>query len=82
MADLPDMSHLLDVPLEVEAVVEGPPLRISHLLGLEVGSVVTTRRASGENVDIFVGSAYLGAGELARASGRRVVRMVKFKGKS
>jgi hypothetical protein len=36
-------------------------------------------RAAGESVDA---GGLLGSGELARANGRRVVRMVDFKGKS
>jgi flagellar motor switch/type III secretory pathway protein FliN len=63
----------------VEAVVEGHALRVSDLLELAVGSLVLSGRAAGENVDIFAGSAYLGAGELAQSNGHRVVRMVKFK---
>jgi len=72
----------MDLPLEVEAVVEGRALRVSELLELTVGSLVVSGRAAGESVDILVGRALLGSGELARANGRRVVRMVGFKGKN
>jgi flagellar motor switch/type III secretory pathway protein FliN len=82
MADLQQVAHLLDIPLEVEAVVEGRSLRVSELLELAVGSLVVSGRAAGESVDIFAGQAFLGAGEMARANGHRVVRMVKFKGRN
>ena len=82
MADLAQAEHLLDIPLEMEAVVEGRTLRVGELLELTVGSLVISDRAAGENVDIFAGQAFLGSGELARANGHRVVRMVKFKSKS
>jgi flagellar motor switch/type III secretory pathway protein FliN len=82
MADLAQVGHLLDIPLEVEAVVDGRPLRVSELLELAVGSLVVTERAAGENVDVLAGRTLLGAGELARANGHRVVRMVNFKGKN
>jgi flagellar motor switch/type III secretory pathway protein FliN len=79
MADLQKVGHLLDIPLEVEAVVEGHALRVSALLELAVGSLVVSGRAAGESVDILAGKTFLGAGELAGANGRRVVRMVSFK---
>lgn len=82
MADLRQAEHLLDITLEVEAVVEGRALRVSELLDLAVGSLVVTGRPAGESVDILVGRSFLGAGELARANGHRVVRMVNFKGKN
>jgi flagellar motor switch/type III secretory pathway protein FliN len=82
MADLAQARHLLDIPLEVEAVVEGRAMRVSDLLELAVGSLVLSDRAAGESVDVRAGRALLGAGELARANGHRVVRMVNFKGKN
>ncbi|MEI9971417.1 MAG: FliM/FliN family flagellar motor switch protein [Ignavibacteriota bacterium] len=82
MANLSQAGHLLDLPLEVEAVVEGRALRVSELLELAVGSLVVSGRAAGETVDVLAGHTYLGSGELARANGHRVVRMVNFKGKS
>lgn len=82
MAKLAQVGHLLDIPLELEAVVDGLPLRVSELLELAVGSLVVSGRAAGENVDVRAGGAPLGSGELARANGHRVVRMVNFKGKS
>jgi flagellar motor switch/type III secretory pathway protein FliN len=82
MANLAQVGHLLDVPLEVEAVVDGRALRVSELLELAVGSLVIGSRAAGESVDVLAGGTLLGSGELARANGHRVVRMVSFQGKS
>jgi flagellar motor switch/type III secretory pathway protein FliN len=82
MANLAQVKHLLDVPLEVEAVVGGYALRVSALLELAVGSLVVSGRAAGESVDVMAGGTVLGSGELALANGHRVVRMVSFKGKS
>jgi flagellar motor switch/type III secretory pathway protein FliN len=82
MANLGQVGHLLDLPLAVEAVVDGHPLRVSELLELAVGSLVISGRAAGESVDLLAGGALLGSGELARANGHRVVRMVSFQGKS
>jgi flagellar motor switch protein FliN/FliY len=80
MADSFALSHLFDIPLDVEAKVKGLDLRVSELLTLKVGSVIETRRAAGENIDLFAGDAYIGSGELAQINGRIAVRMVKLKG--
>ena len=62
MANFSQVGHLLDIPLEVEAVVEGYALRVSELLELAVGSLVVSGRAAGENVDVMAGRALLGSG--------------------
>lgn len=82
MTDPSALLHLFDIPLRVEAIVSGPALRVSEMLTLKVGSVIATRRAAGENVDLYAGDAYIGSGELAQISGRIAVRMVKTKRKS
>ena len=56
MAKLSQVGHLLDIPLEVEAVVEGRALRVSEVLELAVGSLVVSGRAAGENVDVMAGA--------------------------
>lgn len=82
MSDLQDWAHLLDISFRVEAALDGPKLRVRELLTWSVGSVVTTARPAGENIDIFAGDAPIGAGELAASDGKVVVRMVRVKGKS
>jgi flagellar motor switch/type III secretory pathway protein FliN len=82
MMDAASLAHLLDLPFPVEAALEGPTLRIGDLLALSVGGVIVTRRAAGENIDVFAGGAWIGSGELAGLNGAAVVRMVNFKGKS
>jgi flagellar motor switch protein FliN/FliY len=81
MTDPSALAHLFDVPLDVEATIDGPALRVSELLTLRVGSVIETRRAAGENIDLFAGDSYIGSGELAQINGNIAVRMVKLKGK-
>jgi len=78
MADQAEIAHLLDLPLELEATLAGPALRVEELLALEVGSIIPTRAAAGESIDIFAAGAYIGSGELGGAHGKTVVRMVRF----
>lgn len=82
MADFAELAHLVDLPLELEATLEGPALRVEDVLALEVGSLIPTRSAAGDNIDVYAGGAFIGSGELGVSHGRTVVRMVRFKNKS
>jgi flagellar motor switch/type III secretory pathway protein FliN len=70
----------MEVPLEVEALLEGPRLRVRDLLALKAGSVIETALPVGGNVDILAGQSRLGVGELTASRGRVVVRMLRFRG--
>jgi len=72
------MAPFMGVPLTVEAVVEGPRLKISDLLALRSGSVIATRLPAGESVGVRAGGSEIGAGELTVVDGRLAVRMVDF----
>lgn len=75
-----DYSRFMEVPLEVEALVEGPRLRVRDLLALRVGSVIETGRMAGENVDVLAGKSPLGVGELSAAHGKAIVRVLRVGG--
>jgi flagellar motor switch/type III secretory pathway protein FliN len=74
------LEHVLDVPVQFEAVLPGPVLRVGELLALAEGSLVKTGRAAGETVEVLAAGALIGWAELAEANGRRAVRMVRFQG--
>ena len=76
----PNLALFMDVPLQVEALVEARPLRVRDLLALKAGSVVETDVPAGENVDVRAGQTPLGLGELTSARGKVVVRMLSFRG--
>jgi flagellar motor switch/type III secretory pathway protein FliN len=72
------MSWLDDLPLEIEVAVAGPSMRVTRILELRAGSVVTTALNEGETVDVFAGGARIGDGELSTHAGRTEIRMVHF----
>jgi flagellar motor switch/type III secretory pathway protein FliN len=76
------LARLLDLPFQVEATLPGPTLRVSQLLSLKAGSLISTAHPAGESVEVFAGNAYIGSGELDVVNGRHAVRMVRFGGKS
>ena len=75
-----DLARFMDVPLEVEAVIEGPRLSVRDLLALRNGSIIETNLPAGENVGILAGKSPLGIGELATARGRAIVRLLRVQG--
>ena len=78
--DATALTRFLDVPLEIEALVEGPRLHVRDLLALKAGSVIETGVRAGENVGVIAGHSTLGVGELTASGGKVVVRMLRFRG--
>ena len=78
--DVTELARFMDVPLEIEALVEGPRLRVGDLLALQTGSVIETTMPAGENIDVFAGQSPLGVGELTASRGRVIVRILRFRG--
>jgi flagellar motor switch/type III secretory pathway protein FliN len=78
--DATELARFMDVPLEIEALVEGPGLRVRDLLALKTGSVIETGLPAGDNVDVLAGRSPLGLGELTSSRGKVVVRMLSFRG--
>jgi flagellar motor switch/type III secretory pathway protein FliN len=76
MRDPDQFAWLEDVPVEVEAAIAGPTLRVGQILALEEGSVISTSLPAGETVEIFAAGAPIGGGELSNSGSRTSVRMV------
>lgn len=78
MMDSERLSWLDDVPVEIEAAIAGPTMRVSDILALRAGNVIATPRPAGESIDVFAGQSRIGAGELSNTSSRVVIRMIRF----
>lgn len=75
------IAPYMGIPLPVEAVIEGPRLKVKELVALAPGSVVTTSVPAGDNVEVRAGGSAVGSGELAAPAGSLVVRMLTLRGK-
>jgi flagellar motor switch/type III secretory pathway protein FliN len=75
------MTPFLGVPLPVEAIIQGPKVKISDLLSLRAGSLIVTRLPAGESVGVRAGGSPIGSGELTALNGRLAVRMLDFNGR-
>ncbi len=73
-----EISFLADVPLRIEAELDRKVMTLAQLLDLDVGSVVRMTRSAGENIDILVGGALVGFGEIVIIEETVGVRMTDF----
>jgi flagellar motor switch/type III secretory pathway protein FliN len=78
--DATELARFMEVPLEIEALVEGRKLRVRDLLALKTGSVIETQLPAGDNVNVVAGQTPLGVGELTSSGGKVVVRLLRLLG--
>ncbi len=73
-----DISFLGDVPLQIEVELDRKVMAIEEILALDVGSVIRMSRSAGENIDILIGGALVGSGEIVIIEETVGVRMTDF----
>jgi len=78
MTSLQEIAHLADVPVDLEAELGRKTMTISEILKLEQDSVIRMTRSAGENIDILVGGALIGYGEIVIIEDTVGVRITDF----
>jgi flagellar motor switch protein FliN/FliY len=78
MSALSEIGVFADVLVTVEVELDHKVLTMRELLELQVGSVVKLTRSAGENIDILVGGALLGFGEIVIIEDLMGVRITDF----
>ncbi|HBY60446.1 MAG TPA: hypothetical protein DEH78_11525 [Solibacterales bacterium] len=72
------IGHLADVPVDVNLELDRKPMRLREVLELDVGSVIRMTRSAGENIDIVIGGALVGFGEIVIIEDAMGVRITDF----
>ena len=72
------MRQLDDIPLVLRAVLPCRNLTIGELLALDVGTVVRTARAAGDNVDLCVGGKHIADVEFIVIENTLALRISEF----
>ena len=80
MLQLADIAYLLDVPVHVDVELDRRLMSVREVLDLEVNSVLKLNRSAGENLDIRLGGALIGCGEIVVAESITGVRITDFQG--
>jgi flagellar motor switch protein FliN/FliY len=74
-----EIAVLGDVPVEIEAELDRRLLTTRDLLRLEEGSVISTGRSAGENIDLYIGGVLSGSAEIVVIENMLGVRITEFR---
>jgi flagellar motor switch protein FliN/FliY len=73
------IAHYADVPVEIEVEMDRRMLTMRAILDLREGSLIGTTRSAGENIDIYIGGALVGFGEIVVIENMIGVRITDFR---
>jgi len=74
-----EIASFGEVPVEIEVELDRRVMRTRDVLELEEGSVITTGRSAGENIDIYIGGVLCGSGEIVVIENTLGVRITDFR---
>jgi flagellar motor switch protein FliN len=78
MTAFEEIGHLSDIPVNVDVELDRKKMTVREILTLDQGSVIKMLRSAGENIDIYVGGALLGSGEIVIIEETVGVRITDF----
>jgi len=78
MSPLGEIAGLADVPIDIEIELGRRVMTIAQLLDLGPGSVIRMARSAGDNIDILVGGALIGYGEIVIIEDAVGIRITDF----
>ena len=78
MTAIEEVTLYLDVPLDVEVELDRRILTVRQILELDRGSVVRMNRSAGENLDVRIGGALVGFGEIVVNETTTGIRLTDF----
>lgn len=73
-----EIAPLGDIPVDVEVELDRKMMTAREVLALEEGSVIKTGRSAGENIDLYIGGALFGSGEIVVIENTLGVRITDF----
>lgn len=78
MTSLEEIAHLGDVPISIDVELGRKLMTVAEILALDKNSVIKMPRSAGDNIDILVGGAALGSGEIVIIEEAVGVRITDF----
>lgn len=79
MTALEEIAHLADIRMDVQAELDRITMTIEKILEMDKGTVIQTTRSAGENIDLVIGGARIGSGEIVIIEETVGVRITDFK---
>jgi len=74
-----EIAPLGEVPVDIEIELDRLVMTTHDVLLLEEGSVISTTRSAGENIDIYIGGVLCGSGEVVVIENTLGVRITDFR---
>ena len=68
-----------DISIDVEVEIDRTALTLRQILELDRNSVIKLSRSAGENIDVFIGGAHVGQGEIVVADEAVGVRIAELR---
>lgn len=78
MTALEEVGRLGNILVNVDAELARRTMTVRDILALETGSVVRMMRSAGENIDLLVGGALIGSGEIVIIEETVGIRITDF----
>ena len=78
MTAFEEVGHLYDIPVDVDVELDRKKMTVRDILSFDQGSIIKMVRSAGENIEIYVGGALLGSGEIVIIEEAVGVRITDF----
>jgi flagellar motor switch protein FliN/FliY len=80
MTTLEQIGGWADIPVEVEAEIDRKLMTVRQVLQLDAGSIVRLSRSAGDTINVLVGGAPFGSGEIVMLENTMGVRITELTG--
>jgi len=80
MTTLEQIGGWADIPVDVEAEIDRKLMTVRQVLQLDAGSIVRLSRSAGDTINVLVGGAPFGSGEIVMLENTMGVRITELTG--
>ena len=79
MTPIEEIAQFLDVPIEMNVELDRRLLTVREVMEFDVDSIIKLTKSAGENLDIRLGGALIGSGEIVVSETTTGVRLTDFR---